>query len=58
MTDLQKQIAQIDYDARKAKEALETEAYDARQAFAAKEIKRIRWEAEEMVKQIQYDAQK
>jgi len=55
---LQKQRDQIDYDSKKAQEALELDAYNARQAFAAKEIIRVRWEAEELVKQIQYDAQK
>lgn len=58
MASLQQQKAQIDYDQKKAKDALEAEAYEARQAFAKKEIARVRWEAEELVKQIQYDAQK
>jgi hypothetical protein len=57
-TTLQKQLAQIDYDAQKAKEALEADAYAARQKFADEESKRVRLEAEEMVKQIQYDAKK
>lgn len=55
---LQMQKDQIDYDARKAKEVLEAEAYSARQNFANKEIKRVKWEAEEMIKQIEYDSQK
>jgi|GEM_PF-6864575 len=58
MSTLQQQKEQIDYDARKTKDAADAEAYEARQVFAASEIKRVRWEAEELVKQIQYDAKK
>lgn len=58
MDDSQKQKAQIDYEAEKAKEEVDRVAALERQRLADKEIKRVWEEAEETVKQIQYDAQK
>ncbi len=58
MDDLQKQKAQIDYEAEKAKKEVDRVAAEDRQRLADEEIKRVWDEAAERVKQIQYDAQK
>ena len=58
MDDLQEQKAQIDEEARKAKEEADRNAIDARQLLADQEAERVRHEAEEKAAQIQDDAQK
>jgi len=58
MDDLQKQKAQIDYEAEKAKEEVDRVAAVDRQLLADQEIKRVWDEAKERVRQIQRDAQK
>ena len=57
MDDSQKQKAQIDYKAEKAKEEADRVAALERQRLADKEIEDVWAEAKERVKQIQYDAQ-
>lgn len=58
MDDLQDQKAQIDEDARKAKEEADSKAAEARQLLADEEAEKVRHEAEEKAAQIQDDAQK
>ena len=57
MDDTQ-QKAQIDEDARKAKEEVDTNTFNARQALADQETEKIRSDAEAEIAQIQSDAQK
>jgi hypothetical protein len=57
MDDTQ-QKAQIDETARKAKEEVDTNAFNARQALADQETEKIRSDAEAEIAQIQSDAQK
>lgn len=58
MTTLQQQKDAIDEAARLAKVEVEDKAFTERQDAADLESERIRIEAEEKIKQIQYDAQK
>lgn len=58
MDDLQQQKAQIDEEAKKAKEEADRRAVEARQLLADQEAERVRREAEEKSTQIQDDAQK
>jgi hypothetical protein len=57
MDDTQ-QKAQIDDDARKAKEEVDTNTFNERQALADQETEKIRSDAEAEIAQIQSDAQK
>ena len=57
MDDTQ-QKAQIDEEARKAKEEVDTNTFNARQLLADQESERIRSDAEAEIAQIQNDAQK
>ncbi len=57
MTTLQQQKYEIDNDAQAKKDAADKAAYEERQAAADLESERVRLEAEEKIKQIQYDAQ-
>ena len=57
MDDTQ-QKAQIDEEARKAKEEVDTNTFNARQLLANQESERIRSDAEAEIAQIQNDAQK
>lgn len=58
MTTLQQQKDAIDEEARLAKEDADKVAFAERQVVADLESERIRLEAEEKIKQVQYDAQK
>ena len=57
MDDAQ-QKAQIDEVARKAKEQVDTDTYNARQLLADQEIESLRREADDKAAQIQNDSQK
>ncbi|HUD05125.1 MAG TPA: hypothetical protein VMR59_04005 [Patescibacteria group bacterium] len=56
--DDSQQKSQIDEEARKAKEGIDTDAFNARQLLADQESERIRSDAEAEIAQIQNDAQK
>lgn len=56
--DDSQQKAQIDETARKTKEGIDTDAFNAKQLLADQETKRIRNNAEAEIAQIQSDAQK
>lgn len=56
--DDSQQKSQIDEDARKAKEEVDTNAFNARQLLADQESEKIRKDTEEEIAQIQSDAQK
>ena len=56
--DDSQQKAQIDETARKAKEEVDTNAFNARQLLANQESEKIRVDAEAEIAQIQSDAQK
>jgi hypothetical protein len=56
--DDSQQKAQIDEDARKAKEEADVKAFTARQLLADQESEKIRSDAEAEIAQIQNDAQK
>jgi len=58
MTTLQQQKDAIDEEARLAKIEADKTAFAERQVVADLESERIRLEAEEKIKQVQYDAQK
>jgi len=58
MDDTQQQKSQIDETARKAKEEVDTNTYNARQLLADQESEKIRSDAEAEIAQIQNDAQK
>jgi hypothetical protein len=58
MDDLQKQKAQIDYDIAKQKKIIDAAAYKARQDLANAECEKVRKEADRIIAQIQYDAQR
>jgi hypothetical protein len=58
MATLQQQKDAIDAEARIAKEEADKTAFAERQVAADIESEKIRLEAEEKIKQIQYDAQK
>ncbi len=56
--DDSQQKAQIDEEARKAKEGIDTAAFNARQLLADQVSEKIRSDAEAEIAQIQNDAQK
>ncbi len=57
MTSLQKQKDEIDLETKRLKDEADRLAVEARQIAADEESEIVRAEAEEKVKQIQYDAQ-
>ncbi len=58
MASLQQQKDEIDWEAQKAKDAVDQADFDQRQAAADLESKKVRQAAEEEVAKIQYDAQR
>jgi len=56
--DDSQQKSQIDEEARKAKEAVDTNTFNSRQLLADQESEKIRSDAEAEIAQIQNDAQK